>query len=87
MVIINGWHDAVREPVCSGSMARPMPGFWAGTVGTQIALDFQGSDLMRFTFYVGAAEKAVERFTPDGRRYLAGYAGPRRGRLLLLLCA
>jgi hypothetical protein len=38
---------------------RPMPGFCARTVGTQIALDFQGSDLMWFTGYVGAAEKAT----------------------------
>ncbi|HEY1135743.1 MAG TPA: AMP-binding protein [Nocardioides sp.] len=75
MCIVNGWHDDVRQPVRTGSMGPALPGFAAGLVDGQIALDVPGSPLMFFSGYHEAAEKSAERFTPDGRWYLTGDTG------------
>lgn len=87
MVIVNGWGDAVREPVRPGSMGRPMPGWSAailqdasltpaapGEVG-RVALNVATSPLLWFRGYLDAPEKTAERFTPDGAWYLTGDAG------------
>jgi acetyl-CoA synthetase len=83
MVIVNGWADAVREPVRPGSMGRPLPGWSAavldegsserlppGEVG-RVAIDVARSPLMWFSGYAGAPG----RFTDDGAWYLTGDAG------------
>jgi acetyl-CoA synthetase len=75
MMIVNGWHDAVRASVPEGSMGRPLPGFAAGTLDGQIVLDTHNSPLMWFEGYADAPEKTAERFTPDGRWYLTGDLG------------
>ena len=72
MVIANGWHDDVREPVRPGSMGRPLPGFAAGILDGQIVIDVPASPLMFFTGYDGTT---TDRFTPDGRWYLTGDTG------------
>ena len=75
MMIVNGWHDAVRSDVPEGSMGRSLPGFAAGVLDGQIVLDTRQSPLMWFTGYADAPEKTAERFTPDGRWYLTGDLG------------
>jgi acetyl-CoA synthetase len=75
MVIVNGWHDAIRAPVRPGSMGRALPGFAPAVVDSQIALDATNSPLMWFKGYLDAPERTAERFTPDGRWYLAGDTG------------
>ena len=75
MMIVNGWHDAVRTDVPEGSMGRPLPGFAAGTLDGQIVLDTERSPLIWFSGYADAPEKTAERFTPDGRWYLTGDLG------------
>ena len=75
MCIVNAWHDDVRQPVRTGSMGPALPGFTAGVVDGQIALDVEGSPLMFFRGYHEAPEKSAERFTPDGRWYLTGDIG------------
>jgi acetyl-CoA synthetase len=87
MMIINAWHDDVRDELRPGSMGRPLPG-WScavlqdsidepaapGEMG-RVAVDVAGSPLMWFTGYKDAPEKTAERFSPDGRWYLTGDAG------------
>lgn len=75
MCIVNGWHDDVRQPVRVGSMGPPLPGFAAGIVDGEIALDAPASPLMFFRGYHEAPDKTAERFTPDGRWYLSGDTG------------
>ncbi|MFW6773005.1 AMP-binding protein [Nocardioides sp. CPCC 205120] len=75
MCIVNCWADGVREPVRPGSMGPALPGFAAGMVEGQIALDVEGSPLMFFRGYHDAPEKSAERFTRDGRWYLTGDTG------------
>jgi acetyl-CoA synthetase len=75
MVIVNGWHDAIRAPVRPGSMGRALPGFAPAVVDGQIALDTASSPLSWFEGYVEAPERTTERFTPDGRWYLTGDTG------------
>lgn len=75
MMIVNGWHDAVRTSVPEGSMGRPLPGFAAGTLDGQIVLDVHGSPLLWFTGYADAPDKTAERFSADGRWYLSGDLG------------
>lgn len=87
MMIINAWHDAVRDELRPGSMGRPLPGWScavlkdssdepaaAGQMG-RVAVDVAGSPLMWFTGYKDAPKKTAERFSPDGRWYLTGDAG------------
>ncbi len=87
MVIVNGWADAVREPVRPGSMGRPLPGWSAavldegsdtvlppGQVG-RVAIELAGSPLLWFTGYAGSPEKTAERYTDGGAWYLTGDAG------------
>ena len=87
MMIVNGWADAVREPVRPGSMGRPLPGWSAavlddsttsvlppGQVG-RVAIEVADSPMMWFTGYAGAPEKTAERFTDDGTWYVTGDAG------------
>jgi acetyl-CoA synthetase len=75
MVIVNGWHEAVRTTVRPGSMGRALPGFAPAVIDDEIALDTANSPLMWFEGYVDAPERTAERFTPDGRWYLTADAG------------
>ncbi|MGB6179833.1 MAG: AMP-binding protein [Rhodococcus sp. (in: high G+C Gram-positive bacteria)] len=75
MVIVNAWHDDIREPLIPGSMGKPLPGFTAGIVEDQIGFDVAGSPLMWFSEYVDDPSKTAERFTEDGAWYLTGDAG------------
>lgn len=52
-----------------------MPGFAAGIIDRQIALDVPGSPLMWFAGYLDAPDKTAARFTPDKKWYLTGDAG------------
>ncbi|GED99982.1 AMP-dependent synthetase [Gordonia spumicola] len=75
MVIGNHWHADVALPLRSGSMGQPMPGYAAGIVDGQIALDVENSPLLWFTGYDAAPEKTAERFTKDGAWYLTADTG------------
>lgn len=75
MFINNHWHPDVAQPLVPGSMGTPMPGFAAGIVDGQIAIDVPDSPMMWFTGYLDAQEKTAERFTADGRWYLTGDTG------------
>ncbi|MGI5127904.1 AMP-binding protein [Pseudonocardia sp. CA-107938] len=75
MVIGNHWHDDVVRPIRAGSMGHPLPGFVAGVVDGQIAVDASASPLFWFGGYQDAPEKTAERFTEAGRWYLTGDTG------------
>jgi acetyl-CoA synthetase len=75
MVIGNHWHDDVVRPIRPGSMGHPLPGFAAGVVDGQIAVDAHASPLFWFAGYQDAPEKTAERFAGAGRWYLTGDAG------------
>lgn len=75
MVINNHWHPNVARPVKPGSMGQPMPGYAAGTVDGQIAIDVEHSPLLWFTGYHEAPEKSAERFTAGKRWYLTADSG------------
>ncbi|WP_307793469.1 AMP-binding protein [Amycolatopsis sp. MtRt-6] len=75
MVINNHWHADVARPVKPGSMGQPMPGYTAGTVDGQIAVDVENSPLLWFTGYHDEPQKTAERFTGDGRWYLTADTG------------
>ncbi|HET6704539.1 AMP-binding enzyme, partial [Amycolatopsis sp.] len=75
MVINNHWHPDVARPVKPGSMGQPMPGYTAGTVDGQIAVDVENSPLLWFTGYHEEPRKTAERFTGDGRWYLTADTG------------
>ncbi|MEU5266655.1 AMP-binding protein [Amycolatopsis sp. NPDC021455] len=75
MVVNNHWHPDVARPVKPGSMGQPMPGYTAGTVGGQIAIDVENSPLLWFTGYHEEPEKTSERFTGDRRWYLTADSG------------
>ncbi|MFW0783461.1 AMP-binding protein [Gordonia sp. CPCC 206044] len=75
MFINNHWHPDVAAPVVPGSMGTPMPGFAAGIVDGQIAIDVANSPLIWFTGYLDAPEKTAARFTGDGAWYLTGDTG------------
>ncbi|WLP92842.1 AMP-binding protein [Gordonia sp. NB41Y] len=75
MFINNHWADEVRRPLIPSSMGQPMPGFAAGIVDGQIAIDVPASPLMWFAGYLDAPEKTAARFTEDRRWYLTGDTG------------
>lgn len=75
MMIVNAWHEALRRPVRAGSMGTAMPGFAAGVVEGQIALEVARSPAMFFTGYVDDEQTSTERFTPDRDWYLSGDVG------------
>lgn len=75
MVINNNWHPDIAQPVRTGSMGQPMPGYSAGIVDGQIAIDVDNSPLLWFTGYHEAPEKTAERFTEDGRWYMTADTG------------
>lgn len=75
MAICNCWHPALAETVKPGSMGKPLPGFSAGIVDGQVAVDITASPLNWFTEYVNAPEKTAERYSEDGRWYLTGDVG------------
>lgn len=75
MFINNHWHPDVAEPLVPGSMGKPMPGFAAGIVDGQIAIDVANSPLMWFTGYLDAPDKTAARFTDDNAWYLTGDTG------------
>src|SRR5699024_8898556 len=86
MMIINGWHDAIRREVRAGAMGHALPGWSAavlddqnvladvGALG-QVAIDTSASPLMWFRGYHLAPDKTAEQFSADGRWYLTGDAG------------
>ena len=87
MMIVNGWADAVREPLRPGSMGKPLPGWSAavldetsatplppGEVG-RVAIKVADSPLMWFIGYADSPEKTAERYTDDRAWYLTGDAG------------
>lgn len=75
MFVNNHWHDDVRADVVPGSMGFPMPGYTAGIVDGQIAIDVAASPLIFFTGYLDAPDKTAARFTEDGAWYLTGDTG------------
>ncbi|WP_280417751.1 AMP-binding protein [Nocardia carnea] len=77
MTICNAWHPEVAYPLRPGSMGRPLPGFSAGIVAGQIAVDATDSPLMWFTGYHEDRIRTEKRFTSDGRWYLTGDTGRR----------
>lgn len=75
MVICNSWRDGLRQDVRAGSMGQALPGFVAGTIGSQIVLSVHQSPLMWFAGYENAPEKTRERYSVDGAWYLTGDVG------------
>src|SRR5699024_6628877 len=76
MMIINGWHDAIRREVRAGAMGHALPGWSAavlddqnvmadvGALG-QVAIDTSASPLMWFRGYHLAPDKTAEQFSAD----------------------
>ncbi|MFD1860175.1 AMP-dependent synthetase [Aeromicrobium camelliae] len=75
MVICNNWHEDVAQPLKDASMGQPLPGYAAGVLDGQIAIDVPGSPLLWFTGYHEEPAKSAERFTPDRRWYLSADTG------------
>jgi len=75
MFINNHWADALRRPLIPGSMGQPMPGYAAGIVEGEIAIDVAASPLFWFPGYLDAPEKTAARYTGDGAWYLTGDTG------------
>ncbi len=75
MAICNSWHPDVARPLKEGSMGQAMPGYTAGIVDGEIALDLENSPILWFTGYQDAPEKSAERFTADKRWYLTADTG------------
>jgi len=75
MVINNHWHPDVALPLKDGAMGQPMPGYTAGIVDGQIAIDVDASPLLWFTGYHEEPAKTAERFTADRRWYLTADTG------------
>ncbi|MGO3327349.1 AMP-binding protein [Gordonia sp. (in: high G+C Gram-positive bacteria)] len=75
MVIGNHWNVDVAMPLRPGSMGQPMPGYAAGIVDGQIAIEVKASPALWFTGYDAAPEKTAERFTDDGAWYLTADTG------------
>jgi acetyl-CoA synthetase len=75
MAICNSWHPDIARPLKEGSMGQPLPGFAAGIVNDQIAIDVPGSPLLWFTGYHDDPAKTAERFTPDRCWYLTADTG------------
>ncbi|MET0171736.1 MAG: AMP-binding protein [Agrobacterium vaccinii] len=89
MLINNHHHSALKTPLKSGSMGKPMPGWratvldaehdeevGAGTLG-RVAMVMADSPLAWFTGYDGNAAKTAEKFAGEGRWYLTGDMGLR----------
>ena len=87
MIIINAWHDDLRQELRTGSMGHPLPG-WACAVlqdGSdemaapdevgRVAVDAAASPMMWFSGYKDAPKETAERFSQDGRWYITGDAG------------
>ncbi|WP_417503748.1 AMP-binding protein [Microbacterium sp.] len=79
MVIVNAWHPQLSRDVRSGSMGQVLPGFAAGTKGTEIVLATTGSPLLWFDGYLNAEKKTRERYTPDRQWYRTGDVGRHDG--------
>ncbi|WP_254359563.1 AMP-binding protein [Microbacterium hominis] len=79
MVIVNAWHPQLSRDVRAGSMGQVLPGFAAGTKGTEIVLATTGSPLLWFDGYLNAEEKTRERYTPDRQWYRTGDVGRHDG--------
>ncbi|RYF61275.1 MAG: AMP-dependent synthetase [Comamonadaceae bacterium] len=75
MVICNHWHPAIAHPAKEGSMGRPLPGYTAGIVDGQIAINVEQSPLLWFSGYHNAPTKTAERFTSDRAWYLTADTG------------
>lgn len=75
MFINNHWHPDIAEPLVPGSMGKPMPGFAAGIVDGQIAIEVDQSPLYWFPGYLDAPEKTASRYTDDHKWYLTGDTG------------
>lgn len=89
MVVANGWHPDIGQPLKTGSMGTPLPGWTVevlreegeeiaptGDLG-RVAIDIPNSQAMLFTGYHDAPEKTAEHITPDGRWYLTGDSASR----------
>lgn len=74
MVINNHWHPSLAGPVRPGSMGVPMPGYTAGIVDGQIAIEVATSPLLWFTGYHDT-ERSTDRFTGDDGWYLTADTG------------
>ncbi|MQY31815.1 AMP-binding protein [Nocardia aurantia] len=75
MVICNHWHPELARPTKQGSMGQPLPGYTAGIVDDQIAIDVEHSPLMWFGGYHNAAAKTAARFTSNRAWYLTADTG------------
>ncbi|GAA2902493.1 acyl-CoA synthetase [Pseudonocardia halophobica] len=75
MAIGNHWHEDVARPIRAGSMGHPLPGYVAGTLDGQIAIEAAASPAFWFRGYEGEPEKTAERFARGGRWYLTGDTG------------
>ncbi|MDN3459875.1 AMP-binding protein [Rhodococcus sp. APC 3903] len=75
MVICAHWHPDIARTPKEGSMGRPLPGYTAGIVDGQIAINVEQSPLLWFSGYHNAPEKTAERFTADRSWYLTGDTG------------
>lgn len=75
MAICNSAQPSVIRPVKDASMGQPIPGFAAGEVDGQIAIDMTNSPLMWFSGYQETPPSSSGCFTDDGRWYLTGDSG------------
>jgi acetyl-CoA synthetase len=83
MVIANGWHPDIRQPIKPASMGTPLPGWTVHVLGEdgafappgqlgQVAIDTTASPAMPFAGYLDAPDRTAERMSADGRWYLTG---------------
>ncbi|MDV6263983.1 AMP-binding protein [Rhodococcoides yunnanense] len=75
MVVANCWHPDAAHPLKEASMGQAIPGFTAGVVNGQIAIDVHNSPLMWFIGYHDDPSKSAERFNNDAHWYLTGDTG------------
>ncbi|ADP82077.1 AMP-binding protein [Pseudofrankia inefficax] len=74
MLIGNHWNDEIAAPLKDSSMGQPLPGYAAGIVDGQIAIE-AASSLFWFAGYHEDAGRTAERFTADKRWYLTADTG------------
>lgn len=75
MTIGNSWHPDIAEPLRPSSMGRALPGYVAGLVDGQIAIDVARSPLFWFAGYAAEPAKTSERFSSDHAWYLTADTG------------
>ncbi|MDJ0313007.1 AMP-binding protein [Arthrobacter sp. H35-D1] len=89
MVAGNAWYEGFQEPIRSGSMGRPLPGWNVDVLAVdsdepaaegepgRVAVNVPKSPFMWFEAYTDAPEKTAERYSADGSWYITGDAGRR----------